>query len=489
MNAESKTQQRDLRFIFALGLLFRLVLLLVYPVPYGNDAAGRLYFRDTLWTWHWLPTTQALVYFGYALTESVTVVRGLFALAGSAAAAAFTFYLQQWATRRAALIGGVLFALNAQLVFLSLMPYQEVLFLGLLFGALAFFMKTPKAFWCGALLYGLACLTRYEAWFILPALFVARIWQGRSNLAQTCFSTALGLGWGPALWLFINWMQWGEATAFLFQRGDRQFYAWAPHAELLRIVNYLGMMSYWLLRFGSPLILLAVPGVMLLWRKRKTLLSQLWPLLLLLGMVLLFLIFVAGKEFATANRFASLPLALGLLFAALGADDLLARIERRWRDAHQMTVMKKWSALLLLLALLVYGAMPVAKANALPEFRTPYVIGQFLKQNLRPGERAIVVGESLEGAVPMPYQRLYGQLDFAKEDLLCAALLAPNALVEPGQFLRAHNVRYVIVFGGSWQKQENDFKLLNFITAHEAVLRPVFASAPAVVYEIADFPQ
>lgn len=479
-------QQRDLLFVFALGLAFRAALLFIYPVPYGNDAAGRLFFRDTLWTWHWLPTTQAMVYFGYALTESVTVVRGLFALAGSDAAAAFTFYLQRCATRRAALIGGVLFTLNAQLVFLSLMPYQEVLFLGLLFGALAFFMKAQRVFGIGTVLYGLACLTRYEAWFILPALFAARVWQGRANFAKTFFAAAFGLGWGPALWLVLNWMQWGEATAFLFQRGDRQFYAWAPHAELLRIVNYLGMMSYWLLRFGSPLIVLAVPGVMLMWRDRKAFLPKLWPLLLLFGMVLLFLIFVAGKEFATANRFASFPLTIALLFAALGADDLLARIERRWRDAQQMAVLKKWSALLLLFALLAYGAMPVAKANALPEFRTPYLVGQFLKQNLRTGERAILVGESLEGAVPMPYQRLYGQLDFAKEDLLCAALLASNALVEPGQFLRAHNVRYVIVFGGSWQKQENDFKLLNFITANEAVLRPVFASAPAVVYEIAD---
>ncbi len=484
MNAESKISQRDLLFVFVLGLVFRLALLFVYPVPYGNDAAGRLFFRDTIWTWHWLPGTQALVYFGYALFENVMVVRGFFALAGSAAAVAFTFYLQQCATRRAALIGGVLFTLNAQLLFLSLMPYQEVVFLGLMFGALAFFIKEEKSFWIGAWLYGLACLTRYEAWFILPALFAVRIWQGRSNFARTFLSTTMGLGWGPAMWLLVNQVQWGDATAFLFHRSDQQFYAWAPHAELLRIVNYLGMMSYWLLRFGSPLILFALPGVMLAWKNRKTLLPKIWPMLLLFGMVALFLIFVAGKEFASANRFASIPLAIVLLFTALGADDVLARVEARWRDAQQMRAMKKVASALLLLALLIYGAMPVAKANTLSEFRTPYEVAQFLKQNLRANERALIIGESIDGAVPMPYQRIYGQLNLTKRDLLCAALLEPSALAEPGQYLRALHVRYVIVFGGSWQKHENDFKLLNFITANEHAVRPVFANEPAVVYEV-----
>ena len=158
-------QRRDLLLVFALGLAFRLVLLLVYPVPFGNDAAGRFYFRDTIWTWHWLPFTQLLVYAGFKLAHSVFVVRLLFALAGSLAAVAFTCYLQKIATRRAALIGGVLFALNAQFVFLSLMPYQEVLFLGLFFGALSFFVDEKKRLapsLAGYLLLGRACLTRYE---------------------------------------------------------------------------------------------------------------------------------------------------------------------------------------------------------------------------------------------------------------------------------------------------------------------------------------
>lgn len=486
MNAESKIQQRDLMFIFALGLLFRLVLLLVYPVPFGNDAAGRLYFRDTIWTWHWLPFTQFLVHAGYALTKSIFVVRGIFALAGALAGVAFTAYLQTFASRRAALIGGVLFAINAQFVFLSLMPYQEVLFLGLLFGALAFFIKSEKRshFIFGTLLYGLACLTRYEAWFLLPVLFLGNVWRNKSHWLRACVMNAIALGLGPLLWLAINWLQWNDPTAFLFHRADQQFYAWAPHGDFMRILHYLNMMLYWLLRFGSPLILLAATGVAVLWKKRADLFSKLYPMLWLFLTVMLFLTLVAGREFATANRFASIPLAIALVFTALGADYLLARLEAKWRDAQQLARIKTWASVTLLVVLLIYGAVPVAKANQLPEFRTPYLVAQFLKLNLHAGERAIVIGESIDGAVPMPYQRLFGQLGFSKQDLRCAALLNPQSLSDPFSYMREQKVRYLIVFSGSRQKQENDFKLLNFLTANEHCIRAVFAEAEATVYEV-----
>ncbi len=486
MNAESKFQQRDLTLIFALGLLFRLALLLVYPVPYGNDAAGRLYFRDTMWTWHWLPFTQFLVHGGYALTKSIFVVRGIFALAGSLAGVAFAAYLQTCANRRAALIGGALFTINAQFVFLSLMPYQEVLFLGLLFGALALFTKSEErsSFIFGSLLYGLACLTRYEAWFLLPILFLMRVWKNNPHWLRAVAQSAIALGWAPLLWLAINWLRWDNPTAFLFHRADQQFYAWAPHGDLVRILHYLGMMLYWLLRFGSPLILLAVLGTVVLWKKRAALLPKLYPMLWLFVTVMLFLTFVAGREFATANRFASIPLAIALLFTALGADHLLARLEAKWRDAQQLARIKTWAGAALLVVLLIYGAAPVAKANQLPEFRAPYLVAQFLQQNLRSGERAIVIGESIDGAVPMPYQRLFGQLAFSKQDLRCAALLERNALSDPFQYVREQKVRYLIVFSGSWQKQENDFKLRNFLTANEHCIRAVFTEQEAVVYEV-----
>lgn len=481
---------RDLIAIFALGLLFRLALLLLLPVPYGNDAAGRLYFRDSIFTWHWLPVTQALVYLPFAATQSVFSIRLIFAIAGSLAAVAFAFYLQTLASRRAAVIGGALFAINAHTIFLSLMPYQEIVFLGLLFGSLAFLGRaqdSTRNFIVGAALYGLACLTRYEAWFILPALWLVGIWPAlRSRRISIVIKSAaqylVGLGWGPALWLLINWQHWGSPTAFLFHRADQAFYAWSPHGEIARIVEYLGTMLYWLLRFGSPLILFALPGLAVFWKNRKTLLPVLWPALLLLALVSLFLIFVAGKEFATANRFAIIPLGILLIFTALGIENFLDRIAKssHWLLQKIMRpVAKKIIAVAVLTVLLFYGAMPVVQANQLAAHREPYEIAQFLQDHLARTESALVVAASHEGEVPMPYQRIFGQLEFDKEQLRCSYFLTPDEIARIESPGVAPRLRYVVVFDAPG----NNAVLTRLAAAARAQMQPVFSNNAATIYE------
>ena len=477
---------RDLLWIFALGLLFRLALLLLFPVPYGNDAAGRLYFRDSIFTWHWLPVTQALVYLPFAATQNVFIVRLIFALAGSLAAVAFAFYLQTFASRRAALIGGVLFAINAHAIFLSLMPYQEIVFLGLLFGSLAFFLRAqnpPYHFIIGSALYGLACLTRYEAWFILPALFLAGIWPSlrSGRVLISAIKNLIGLGWGPALWLLINWLQWGSPTAFLFHRADRAFYAWSPHNEIARLVDYIGNMLYWLLRFGSPLILFALPGIWVFWKNRKTLFPTLWPALLLLLLVSIFLIFVAGKEFATANRFAMIPLGILLIFTALGMDGFLDRIAKSSHWLLQKTmqpVAKKIVAVSVLAILLFYGTMPVMQANQLAAHREPYEIAKFLKANLARNESVLIVAASHEGEVPMPYQRIFGQLEFDKASLLCSFFIAPDEIENIESFGAARMLRYVVVCAD----QSNDAVFTRLASAARAKMKTVFSNNAATIY-------
>jgi len=484
---------RDLIWIFALGLLFRLALLLLFPVPYGNDAAGRLYFREAIFTWHWLPVTQALVYLPFAATHNIFMVRLIFAIIGSLAAVAFAFYLQTLASRRAALIGGVLFAINAHAVFLSLMPYQEIVFLGLLFGSLAFFLREKNAshsrrnFIIGSALYGLACLTRYEGWFILPALFVAGIWPALLTrriplIAKGIAKNLVGLGWGPALWLLFNRLQWGSPTAFLFHRADHAFYAWSPHHEIARIVDYIGNMFYWLLRFGSPLVLFALPGIWVFWKNRKTLFPMLWPALLLLLLAAIFLIFVAGKEFATANRFAMIPLGILLVFTVLGIDDFLDRLlksSHRLLQKIMQPVAKKIVAVSLSVFLLFYGAMPVMQANQLAAHREPYEIAKFLKTNLAGNESAVIVAASHEGEVPMPYQRIFGQLEFDKESLFCSFFIAPHEIENIESFGAARRLRYVVVCDD--QSNNAVFNLL--ASAARAKMKTVFSNNAATIYE------
>jgi hypothetical protein len=447
---------------------------------------------------HWLPVTQVLVHVSYATTHSVEAVRVLFAIVTSLAAVAFTFYLQAFCHRRAALIGGALFATNSLFVFLSLMPYQEIVFLGLLFGSLAFFareaeeQKQTRNFAAGALLYGCACLTRYEAWLILPALVLARIRREfathpASVAARRSIASLAGLGWGPALWLLLNWQQWGSPTQVLFHRPDHAFYAWAPHGEIARIAEYLGRMIYWIGRFGSPLVLLALPGVAVAWKYRRKQFKALWPSLLLLVVTLIFLVFIAGREFATANRFASIPLSVTLVFVALGADavsDRALRSAKAWLRIWRRPRLRAIAMGLVMIFLLIYGAVPVAQANRLAEFREPYEIAKFLATHLSPGERAVIVAESLDGAVPMPYQRIFGQLDFDRDHLLCAFLIDPKALGKIEEFIRMRNVKYVAVFDGEWPKHDNDEAFLQFIANPAGKTTKTMTLQTATVYEI-----
>jgi len=495
MPEDRRQLKRDLILIFTLGLLCRIILLLFFPVPYGNDAAGRLYFRDSILTWHWLPATQAIVYLAYWLTNSVWLVRLIFAVAGSLAAVAFAFYMQTLASRRAALIGGALFTINAHAVYLSLMPYQEIVFLGLFFGSLAFFIleKTAPAqarhFFIGSLLYGLACLTRYEAWFILPALLGMKIWRafGKNNFAVTAAKSFIGLCWGPALWLFINWLHWDSATAMLFHRADHSFYAWDPHGDIVRMVKYAGMMLYWLVRFGSPLVLFALPGFWLVWKNRQKMIPVLSPLLMLFALMLIFLIIVASRDFATANRFAMFPLAVLLIFTALGVDDIMTRAAKASQPVLKnlaRPVPKIVIAVFLILGLLAYGAAPVVQANRLAVHREPYEIANFLKAHLAHDENAVIVAASYEGEVPMPYQRVFGQLDFDKERLFCSFLIQPQAIANIEIFVRRRNVRYIVVFNDDQPREGNDAVFVQFVQNPLHNIKKVFANNAATIYKL-----
>jgi hypothetical protein len=96
-----------------------------------------------------------------------------------------------------------------------------------------------------------------------------------------------------------------------------------------------------------------------------------------------------------------------------------------------------------------------------------------------------MIAESIEGAVPMPYQRVFGQLAFEKNQLLCSALLEGEAMHDPLQLLRQLHVRYLIVFGGDWPKGANDLALLRFIASRPEGLKKIFENSAAVIYDSA----
>ncbi len=487
---------RDLSAIFIFGLVLRLGLLLAFPAPFGNDAFGRLYFRDTLFLAHWLPLTQALVFLPALLTNNIVFIRLLFAALGSLAACGFYLFLRLIVARPFALLGGLLFAVNALYVILSLMPYQDVLFLGLFYAALALLLRgEPKLrSRIGMMLYGLACLTRYESWFVLPLLV---LWKTKTdaagltlaNASRSFFKAAVFFGWAPLLWLLLSQLHWGNWSSFMHQTPDREFYAWHPHVDLVWAAQYAGRMLYWLGLFGSPLLLFALPGIVRLCQNRKALLPVLKLPLLACTIALVFFFFIIGREYGTVNRFAMFPMSLALIFAVLGMEMAYQRVSARsgWRQKILQPRVSRVLAISVLIGLVIYAAIPVARLHANPEFRDPYEIAQYLDRVLQADEKALVVAphdRRWQGATPMAYQRIVAQSKHHRERIIAAGLLPQTGRSALLKFAHENHVKYLVIFDNFQPWHPADVFFSEYAQSRQHLLRPVLLTGSATVHNV-----
>ncbi|MDL1874756.1 hypothetical protein FBQ85_06255 [Cytophagia bacterium CHB2] len=487
---------RDLGAIFIFGLVLRLALLLAFPAPFGNDAFGRLYFRDTLFLAHWLPLAQAFVFFPALLTDKIVFIRLLFAVPASLSACGFYLFLRLLVARPFAVIGGLLFAVNALYVILSLMPYQDVLFLGLFYAALALLLRDEPKLQSktGMMLYGLACLTRYESWFVLPLLV---LWKTKiaaagltlAKVSKSFLKAAIFFGWAPLLWLLLSQLHWGNWNSFMHQTPDREFYAWHPHVDLMWAAQYAGRMLYWLVLFGSPLLLFALPGIRRFWQNRKALLPVLKLPLLACAVTLAFFFFIIGKEYGTVNRFAMFPMSLALIFAVLGMEMAYQSFSTRpgWRRKILQPRVSDVLAISVLAGLVIYAAIPVSRLHANPEFRDPYEITQYLDRVLQKDEKALVVApheQRWQGATPMAYQRIVAQSMHHRERILSAGLLQQTERSALLQFAKENHVKYLVIFDNFSPWHPADVVFSEYAKMNRHQLKLVLQARAATIHEV-----
>ncbi|MDA2926303.1 hypothetical protein MYX78_03555 [Acidobacteria bacterium AH-259-G07] len=521
----------DLLKILCLGLALRTLWLIVYPVPYGEDAFGRIYFKNTLLLSHWLPLTQLIVYLSAHLTDGVFLIRYVFAILGSLAACGFYLFLRLVADRSMSLLGGLLFSVNALYVILSLMPYQDVLFLGLFYASLAFLVAdkrhTPRGedtertghstqlenesevsevrrrarsrrFVFGSLLFGLACLTRYEGWFVLPVLVLYKAQSeaqggGLGRLTRSVGKAALFLGWGPVLWLAFSRLYFGAWYSFLFQTLDGKFYAWNPHFDLLWMTQYAGKMLYWLGLFGSPVILFAAPGLLKLIRSRDRLHPGLKLLFLFVLLVLAFFFLIIGKGHDTVFRFAMIPLSIVLVLTVIGLEATLEWLVRRRAFPRQQSAhgLGRIIVVILVVLLAAYATFPLARLNANPAFRDPYLISNYLDQQLRGGGRALVVADrskDLADAAPIAYQRIAAQSRLPDGSILSAGLLEMMESEELLEYARRKRVRFLVVFKNFQPWLAADMFYANLTKSRADWIKPVFEVSTAQIYLVSTWP-
>jgi hypothetical protein len=303
-------------FALSVGLIHR------HPVMYWYDPFGRVVSRAHILVDRWLPLLQLVIYAVGKLTISVTALR----LVLAALAAGTLFAASTLGTRLSTCSGGLLFAAllasNSLFVALAIVPYQEVLFLGLIFAGLSLQERPTSRYrrWLAAFAFNLACLTRYEAWILVAILAGAEVVEsvGSNGFGRGLRAAAgLAIRYGAAAigWLILVRVLAPETT--LFRQG----------APTERIADFLHQIRW---QVGSvllfPLAGLGLTASLARDRRRR---SHLIVLTFLIGDLALIRF---ANPFSPGNlRSTFMPVVLVLLYSAIGMDLIIDQVLLRVR--------------------------------------------------------------------------------------------------------------------------------------------------------------
>jgi hypothetical protein len=166
---------------------FYLYLAWRYPAVYWYDPHDRLALRDQILLGRWLPLTQLLIYLVSRVTLNLLVLRGVLAGIGALTVLAMFGLARGAFGRLPALIAAGLLASNLMFAALAIVPYPDVLFLGLMLTALHYLHQpsTPHRSTLGMLALNLACLTRYEGWMLAAIIILETSIVGFKTLPFT----------------------------------------------------------------------------------------------------------------------------------------------------------------------------------------------------------------------------------------------------------------------------------------------------------------
>lgn len=363
-------------FLFGVATLgIQLLLLLRYPNIVGVDTYIRLVNHGYIFVRHWLPALQLLIHIVSAITHGSAALLSLLAIISALAVASFYLWCSRILTRWQALAAGLTLMLYAPFLEISRMPYEESLVF--LFLCLTFYFLESKKMVVAIVFYFLACATRQEAWFLLPAVY----WLAASRLETKKVKVGLWLFACVAFSVIMN--------AFPTFRAP-----FDPLPTILAWSNLFGHSVPYLLATISNqatsfflsnmfLVLAGFTGLVLVSRDDA---RRPYALLVLI------LLAVALGNGVTLGTFFSRPFLLTQLFLIppiyFGLDELwktdgIAEISRR-----SLSVLVLLSMILgFLVSMSPNGSVAIADASV-----SPYVgFGKTLSGEIGPGDRCLVL--------------------------------------------------------------------------------------------------
>jgi hypothetical protein len=361
-------------FLVALAAVaLRLWLIFQFPIVFGGDSMLRLVHRDEILLSYQLPLLQFLIWLLSRFTSGALPVRLMMAGIGGLAAEAFYYLAKDLAGPRAALIGALLFATSPYITPVSIVPYQEILLLALLFAAFHFLFSSAtlrvagdpegRATAAAGIFLALACLTRFEAWAACPVFVAAWFLHGPRTVRRAAVSIAL-FGCVPIAWILLR-AGLSPQGSFVLDRG----------ITLARFARYGFLASHTAAEATVPVLLLAIAGLTVLKDRRIAVLGA------FLALFAVAILFSAHGELPDPERIVTtreihIPLACVLLLATLGC----ARFPRAALPLAAAGI-----------ALGVWGSYSfVRHETSRPEMRLGYDLARYLDAHVAPGEQVLI---------------------------------------------------------------------------------------------------
>jgi hypothetical protein len=384
----------------AASFTFGAILVHLHPALYWADGYGRTVGRDHVLLDRWLPLLQVVVYGTGKLTRNVETLRLVLAFIGVFTVASAVALGATLARYSVGVVFALLLATNLLFVALSIVPYQEVLFAGLVFAALALHASPAgtRSRWLAAAAFNLACLTRYEGWVLVLVLgldeFVEVARQDslarglRSSLGLTARYGLAAVGW----LLLLRALGGGVGRLAGAPSND-------PAGLVLRGREFLRQCDW---QVGNPLLVATAAlglSASLARRERRR------HLIIVVFVAACVAFTLLARPYSRGNlRQTFLPVVFALLYAAIGLELLvdhafaLARVHPRRTPAGVVTMLA--AGLLALES--IPGAVRFVAASS-DEFRDPYEVGRWFER-LPEAERSLVhvallAPESTDGMV------------------------------------------------------------------------------------------
>jgi len=458
--------------LFLFSFIPRFILIVAFPAIWGSDTVARLFYRDQIIIAHWLPACQFVVWGVMSLFKSILVLQVCFALIGSLVVVSFYYFMMTISTKRDAIIASIFLSLTPLVFCLSTVPYQEsILGLSILLSFLCF---KKDYILCSALFFGIACLTRYEAWIFSIFwiyLYIKKYSYINDKITMLYKYISIPIfSWGIVIIFIINHYLYDDPLYFIHRSVFENNVSQNNFNYLESISNGL----IWYFKYGGIAVLLALFGIISDGKRiiQENIIAKcfLWWILFLYFVFPIFL-----PDFV--YRYIYLHLILYCTFIPFGINLLTKYI------GH-----KKQIVLISLTILTLHTAGFFYSLHNRPfvieSYNTASVVNTQLSISIN--QKALVLAEGFEynrDIHPNFYTAMIGQTTCGQKCFENAYSTGINNTLELKQFIITNKIKYFISYKDFQGFNEEGLVYQNYITDEKLTL--IYQQGDIAIYEIA----